>query len=340
VRRHSRFGLLFSAFLLWTPGAHARQIQMGITAPDEARIAWLSAQHLSEFGAGRAPALTLPDPSTSKGNTGDAPTLQIRSLHDLAREVPELSVLQLPFFFPDLAAVHRALDGELGATLGEAARARGWEILAFWDEGLHVMSGNLAYTHPRALQGMEFVLLRDDPMAEIELRALDVWSRRSRPASLAELQKECVVSSRSATLQQIRSEQLARVHLDLTLTRHRYEGWVAAMRSEAWAALDPEQRAALAGRLDAMRGWQRERAAQEEESALDALRKDGMTAHPLPLEAWTAYRALQPDWERFLPEALAHESRLRLVVLAAAAAGIDLGRRGREALPQTQSQAP
>ena len=339
VGLRGRLGPALIACLLWTPGAAARPLQVEVAAPEENRIAWVSARHLLESGGDNGPDLVPRDPSAARDSDA-SDRLHVLSLHDLAREVPELGVVQLPFFYPDLAAVHRALDGALGSELGAAARVRGWEILAFWDEGLEVMSGNLAYTHARALQGMEFVLLRDDPMAEIELRALDVWSRRSRPASLAELQKECVVSSRSATLQQIRSEQLARVHLDLTLTRHRYEGWVAAMRSEAWGALDPEQRAALAGRLDAMRGWQRERAAQEEESALDALRKDGMTAHPLPPEAWTAYRALQPDWERFLPEALTHESRLRLVVLAAAAAGIDLGRRGREALPQTQSQAP
>lgn len=313
---------------------------MEVVAPADATVAWASAQHLSEFGAGRAPALTLPDPSTSKGDTGEAPTLQIRSLHDLAREVPELSVLQLPFFFPDLAAVHRALDGELGAALREAAKARGWEILAFWDEGLHVMSGNLAYTHPRALQGMEFVLLRDDPIAEIELRALDVWSRRARPASLVQLHKECVVNSRSATLQQIRSEQLARVHLDLTLSRHRYEGWVVAMRSEAWGALAQEERASLAERLAGMRDWQRERASQEEAAALNDLIAEGMTAHPLPAQTWAGYRAMQPDWVRFLPDALPPESRVRLLALAAAAAGIGGGGAAGEALPQPQTEPP
>lgn len=45
------------------------------------------------------------------------------------------------------------------------------------------MSGNLAYTEAQCLRGMEIVLLRADPMAEIELHALDVWSRRARSAS-------------------------------------------------------------------------------------------------------------------------------------------------------------
>ncbi len=339
MRRQARFGLLLSAFLLWTPGTHARPIQMEVVAPAEATVVWASARHFADPAAGRTPDLVIADgPAASAADTLRG--LQTLALHDLARELPELTVLQLPFFFPDLGAVHRALDGELGAALREAARARGWEILAFWDEGLQVMSGNLAYTHSRALQGMEFVLVRDDPIAEMELRALDVWSRRARPASLAQLHTECVVSSRSATLQQIRAERLARVHLDLTLSRHRYEGWVVAMRSEAWGALSQEERASLAERLAGMQDWQRERASQAEAAALNDLTADGMTAHPLPAQTWAAYRAMQPDWVRFLPDALPPESRVRLVALAAAAGGIDGGRPAGEPLPQAQTQAP
>jgi len=339
VRLRGRFGAFVLSALLWLPGADAREIQAEVLAPTEVTLVWLSARHLAEAGANGDPKLVITDAS-ARGQVPGPLGLRILPLHDLAREVPELTVLQLPFLFPDLAGVHRAQDGELGAALREAARARGWEVLAFWDEGLQVMSGNLAYTHPRALRGMEFVLLRDDPIAERELRALDVWSRRTRPASLAQLHTECVVSSRSATLQQIRAEQLARVHLDLTLSRHRYEGWVVAMRREAWDALGPEERAALTGRLAGMRDWQRESASQEEEAALNDLLRDGMTAHPLPAQTWAAYRAMQPDWERFLPEGLPLESRVRLVALAAAAAGVDAGGAPGKSLPDAQTQAP
>jgi TRAP-type C4-dicarboxylate transport system substrate-binding protein len=339
VRLPGRFCASVLSALLWLPGADAREIEAEVLAPKDVTLVWTSAQHLAEAGANGDPTLVVTDASaraTVPGPLG----LRILPLHDLAREVPELTVLQLPFFFPDLASVHRAQDGELGAALREAARARGWEILALWDEGLHVMSGNLPYTHPRALQGKEFVLLRDDPIAEMELRALAVWSRRVTPHSLARLHTECVVSSRSATLRQIRSEQLARVHLDLTLSRHRYEGWVVAMRSETWGRLDQEERAGLIERLAGMRDWQRERARQEEDAALNELLRDGMTAHPLPASLWSTYGAMQPSWEGFLPAALTPDSRARLVALAAAAAGIDGGGAAGEALPDAQAQAP
>jgi TRAP-type C4-dicarboxylate transport system substrate-binding protein len=331
-------GLVLIAACLWMPGAAARTIQVEVAAVDEAHIAKASARHLAGSGDRHAPELAYPAKPEPK--TDPPLRLSILPLHELAREIPELSVAQLPFFYADLSALHRALDGELGKALRAAARARGWELLAFWDEGVQVMSGNLAYTRAQAIRGMEFALLRDDPIAEIELRALDVWSRRARPTSLAQLHKECVVNSRSATLQQIRSEQLARVHLDLTLTRHRYEGWVVAMRSEAWNALEPDERAGLIERLDSMRAWQREQAARAEANALRDLVKAGMTAHPLPQETWTTYRAMQPAWEDFLPTALPRESRLGLISVAATAAGVDPDRGRREAQPDPQPQPP
>ena len=59
----------------------------------------------------------------------------------LATFAPELSALELPFLFEDRAHLYRALDGEVGRSLGEALRERGLRLLGFFDIGLrHVMT--------------------------------------------------------------------------------------------------------------------------------------------------------------------------------------------------------
>ena len=333
VRRGVLFCTLLIPFLIWMPGAIARPIQVEVAAPEAGHITQVSARYLAGLDVPPGADLVLAGNPDGQADTPSA-RLHVLPQHALAHEVPELGVVQLPFFYPDLAAVQRALDGALGERLKEAAKARGWTILAFWDEGMQVMSGNFPYTDLRSLQGREFVLLRDDPIAEIELRALDVWSRRASPASLGALHKECLVASRSATLQQIQGERLERVHLDLTLTNHRYEGWVVAMRNEDWQSLRDEQRTALIGRLEKMRTWQRDRAADLEAAALRELVQAGMTAHPVSVETWQTYRARQPAWEDFLSKSLTLGSRRGLVLLAARAAGNDLGVAASEAKPE------
>lgn len=339
MRAWRRFGAgLFLCGCLWVPTALAATLQAVVAVPDEDHAIWAAAQHLAAQARDHGLTLTL---DRADGKAAAMPhKLEIRSLRELAGEVPALSVLELPFFYPDLDAVHRALDAGLTATLRDSARARGWEILGIWDEGMQVMSGNQAYIHPGLLQGKEFLLLREDPIAEIELRALDVWTRPSRPASIIQLHKECVVGSRAATLQQIRRERLASVHLDLTLTRHRYEAWVVAMPRADWAKLKPAEQTALTEALREMQDWQRQHAqAAEADALVELTRAGGMTARPLAPGIWARYRDMQPEWTRFLSSAIPAESRRHLVMLAATAAGIDL-RGGQQPSTQVAPQAP
>jgi len=294
--------------------AGAQSISVEVRAPDARHVSWASTSHLAE--AARAHGLELAPhlPNPSKPSDGK---LVVMAVHEFARLVPAASVLELPFFYLDLPALHRAIDGSLGAALRSAARGGGWELLALWDEGMELMSGNIPYLSPQVLSGKEFVLLRDDPIAEKNFLALDLWTRRASPATLAELQTECVVSGRSVTAQQILREQLARVHLDVTMSRHRYVGWVVASPLETWRRLDSTERSVLASALRDMSAWQRDRAQQEEERALAALRRDGMAIYPLPIETWQRYRRMQPAWEAFLPEALSVDERRQLVEIAA-----------------------
>ena len=74
----------------------------------------------------------------------------------LGSRVPELDVLETPFLFPDLAAAHRALDGDLGEALAGAVRRQtGFDVLGFWDNGFRHMTNRLRPIHrPAACAGM------------------------------------------------------------------------------------------------------------------------------------------------------------------------------------------
>lgn len=305
----------------------ATPIPVEVLAPGSNHVAWASTARLAELLRVRGSELA---PRLGEAAAPDR-NLVVMTVRDFAGSVPAISVLELPFFYRDLPAVHRAVDGSLGEALRAGARQRGWELLAVWDEGLELMSGNYPYTRLQSLSGKEFVILRDDPIADRNFRALDVWTRRAAATSLAQLQTECLVSSRSATAQQIEREQLARVHLDLTTSRHRYEGWVVAMRSDAWSRLGATERSALTGALRDMASWQRERAAKEEARAVASLQRAGMTLYPLPDDAWQQFRERQPAWASFLPDSLSLEERRRLVEIAAASGGPAADRRDRSA---------
>jgi C4-dicarboxylate-binding protein DctP len=214
--------------------------------------------------------------------------------------VPALEVLRLPFLYADLQTVHRAIDGELGTQLARASQTAGWKLLAIWDAGMTAFSGNQRYNRLPNLAGMRFALWEHDPLQETELRALDVWARVVGERDVQRMAQECLVNSRSATPAQMWREQLQRVHLDLTLTQDRYEGYMLAIPIPIWEGLPRKERDSLTGHLGSVTRWERNHAAGEQQQALADLRKAGMTIHRLDARQWQAFASRMPPWQDFL----------------------------------------
>ena len=215
-------------------------------------------------------------------------------------QLPALDVLRLPFFYTDLSAVHQAIDGELGVRLAQASQAAGWQLLAIWDAGMTDFSGNQRYNRLPNLAGMKFVLWHPDSLQETELRALGVWSRVVSDNGVQRMAQECLVNSRSTTPAQMWREQLQRVHLDITLTQDRYEGFMLAIPLARWNRLSTEQRTHMTNSLASITSWERTQASHEQTQALEALHKAGMQVHPLDAATRQEYTQRMPPWQHFL----------------------------------------
>ncbi len=168
-----------------------------------------------------------------------------------------LGGLGAPLFYPSLAAVRANLDGTLGKYLDAEANARGWDIVAFWDEGMHNLSGLKSFDRVRNLKAREFLITRSDPVAERQFGYWKADVRRINPENRAAVLRECLIANRATTLQQIMREQLYRVHLAMSLTNHRYEGWVVIAPRERWEKLDTPLREELDEVLQTTTVWQR-----------------------------------------------------------------------------------
>lgn len=319
-------------------GADSKPLMVTVTAADRTQLVWAAAEEWQARLSQQSYPLTLS--ASGDGMPAAHADIAIVPVQIFSQHVPAISVLELPFLFADLPAVHRGLDGGLGAALrGEAERA-GWHLLAVWDEGMQSLSGNQPYNRVQNLAGIEFAVLRPDPVEEATLQALDAWTRNVRPNSLARMAQECLVNSRSATLQEMWRENLYRVHLNLTLTRHRYDGWVVVVPDGRWKRLPPAARRALAASLQQLAPWERDEAARREAEALKNLTGAGLEAVELSAAERDAMRARLLPLERLLPDAISPSLRRRLLALATGgAAGATLDGAGKPLL-QAQPGTP
>jgi TRAP-type C4-dicarboxylate transport system substrate-binding protein len=285
-----------------------------LASADQASLVWAAA----EKWKARLPAnLTLETaPSTNAMPPRDDTDVAIVPVQLFAQSVPAASVLDLPFLFSGVTATHRALDSGLGQLLQQESARAGWHILGFWDKGMQSLSGNQPYNRLENLAGIEFAQLAPDTIEEKMLRAFDAWPRSVRPASLAQMSQECLVRSRAATLQELWQENLYRVHLNLTLTRHRYEGWIVAMPVERWNRLPHAERKRLQRDLTQTTSWEREESQRREADALKQLKNAGMEITSLSTAEREALGARLAPIENLLPDTLDASLKRRLIALA------------------------
>ena len=291
-------------------------MRLAIAGPsDESHVITAAVRELERAAADKGIGLSVePAPlNYSADATWDFMVMPVRSL---ATQVPALEVLELPFFYPSLAAVRANLDGTLGKYLDAEANARGWDIVAFWDEGMHILSGLKRFDRVRNLKAREFLITRSDPVAERQFGYWKADVRRINPENRAAVLRECLIANRATTLQQIMREQLYRVHLAMSLTNHRYEGWVVIAPRERWEKLDTPLREELDEVLQTTTVWQRHDAERRAAKAVAELKRLGMTIHEVDAVERGAFKNALPDWVELLSDELGRAQKRELVSLA------------------------
>ena len=333
-----RFLLLGAAGLVFVPlaWAGAKPLQVTVATADPTGMAWSAADKWRSM----AP-ITLSLHAQPGDEIPSEADIVIVPVPVFAGQIPAASVLDLPFLFPDMEEVHRALDGQLGMALQQASKNGGWHLLAIWDEGMQSLSGNQPYNQVQNLAGIEFAVTRLDPVEEKTFKALDAWTRNVRSNALERMAQECLVNSRSATLQEMWHENLYRVHLNLTLTQHRYEGWVVAIPNRKWKKLSNAFRRKLVASVRETTSWERKESAQREARSLQQLQEAGLDTVEMSTSERDAMRARLVPLEHLLPDAVSPSLGRHLLALAAAGsrAAPRLGGRGKPLL-QAQPDAP
>ena len=78
--------------------------------------------------------------------------------------VPEIALIGLPFLFKDLDHAYQVVDSDVGEEIKKAARKKGLEILAFWDNGIrHTSNNQHPIIDPADLKGLK-IRTPPDPM--------------------------------------------------------------------------------------------------------------------------------------------------------------------------------
>lgn len=319
----TNFGRLFLLFVLtavtaavFASDGGAPSVRLAVVAhADETHFTRAATEQLQKVAAQAGIDIAV-EPAPLAGVSEAGWDLMLMPVRSLASRVPALEILELPFFYPSLDAVRANLDGALGQRLDAEATARGWKIVAFWDEGMHIISGIKRFDRVRNLKAREFLITRPDPVAERQFAYWSADARRIDPENREAVLRECLIANRAATLQEVVREQLFRVHLAMSLTNHRYEGWVVVAPHKRWQQFDQVRRHELSDVFRHTTAWQRRDAEAREADARNVLTRARMTLYEVDSTQRDAFRTALPDWADLLSDTLSETQKRELIGIA------------------------
>lgn len=209
----------------------------------------------------------------------------------VAKEVPEVNAIGLPFLFSTQAQAWKVLDGPIGTELADKAAAKGYIWLGSWDNGIRHLTNNVRpVMKPADVKGMK-IRTPPDPVTVDIMTALGAEAQQIKFTELAGALKAGVVDGQENPLVNIEAGKLYEVQKYGSLTAHKYEVTPLLMAKTTWDKLsEPDRKAVLDAAKEAT-ALQRKLAQEADQATLAILTSKGMKFEKVDKSAFVAATA-------------------------------------------------
>jgi C4-dicarboxylate-binding protein DctP len=220
------------------------------------------------------------------------------SLYD--RLTQKFQVFDLPFLFPDLAAVERFQASPQGRELLTTLTDQGILGLQFWHNGMKQFSGPRPLIEPDDARGLKFRVMESD-ILQAEIEAIGGSPQKMAFSEVYQALQTGTVDAQENTWSNIYSSKFYEVQPYMTESNHGYIGYYVAVNAPFWHALPDDLRAGLEATLAEVTEWGNARSEainlEDRQRIVDSGRSELTVLTPQQLEAWQA--AMRPVWDEF-----------------------------------------
>ncbi len=213
--------------------------------------------------------------------------------------VKEFEVFDLPFIFDGYDDLHKVTQGPIGRDLLDKLSARGITGLAYWDNGFKSFSANRSLTSPADLRGLK-MRIQSSKVLDAQMRALGALPQVMAFSEVYQALQTGVVDGTENPISNLYTQKMHEVQKHLTLTEHGYLGYALITNKKFWDGLPADVRGQLELAVKEATTYANFIAKQENDDALDKVRKSGKTVvHvPSPAERLAFKKALMKVHEK------------------------------------------
>ncbi|WP_083457956.1 TRAP transporter substrate-binding protein [Herbaspirillum hiltneri] len=218
--------------------------------------------------------------------------------------VKEYEVFDLPYIFPNRAVLARVTEGPIGQGLFRKLETKGIKGLAYWDNGMKVMTANKPLHKVDDFRGMK-MRIQSSKVLDEQFRALKANPQVLAFSEVYQAMQTGVVDGSENTPSNIYSQKVHEVQSQLTVSDHGYIGYAVIVNKKFWESLPPDVRGQLESAMKDATRYANAIAQQENEDALAAIKASGKT------KVYYLTDAEKAEWRKaLLPVHKSMESRV------------------------------
>ena len=186
----------------------------------------------------------------------------------------EFEVFDLPYLFDSYATLHKITYGKVGQFLFSKLEPKGVHGLAYWDNGFKVMSANKPMHVPEDFKGMK-MRIQSAKVLEAQMRALGAIPQQMAFSEVYQALQTGVVDGTENPPSNLYTQKMYEVQKHVTVSYHGYLGYAVVVNKKFWEGLPADIREQLEGAMTKATVYGNAIAAQENDNALEAVRKAG-----------------------------------------------------------------
>ncbi|CAM8657736.1 DctP TRAP-type C4-dicarboxylate transport system, periplasmic component [Oxalobacteraceae bacterium] len=226
--------------------------------------------------------------------------------------VKEFELFDFPYLFTDQQSLERVTNGPAGREMLKRLESKGLIGLSFWDNGFKIMSSNRSMHSPTDLKGLKLRIQASKVLDE-QMRVLGANPQVMAFSEVYQALQTGVVDGLENVPSNLYTQKMHEVQKHMTVTNHGYIGYAVVVNKKFWEKLPADVRSQLDGAMKEATEYANKIAQQENEAALDAIRKSGKVTVYMPTDAEKA------EWRKvMLPVHKTMEERIGKDLIAAA----------------------
>jgi C4-dicarboxylate-binding protein DctP len=212
--------------------------------------------------------------------------------------IKEFEVFDLPFIIPNLNALRKVTEGPIGEKMLKQLEPKGMIGLAYWDNGFKQMSANKALRVPEDYKGLKF-RIQSSKVLEAQFRSLGATPQVMAFSEVYQALQTGVVDGQENTPSNMYTQKMHEVQKYTTLTNHGYIGYVVVVNKKFWDDLPADIRTNLNKAMKEATAYANTTSAQENDEALEDIKKSGKTQLITPTAAEMAAmrKAMEPIYD-------------------------------------------